>query len=219
MQLHKNFLLLCTVCLFALSAAAQTVTDPSQQLYIRRQQLNGNFNNKYSFSQRYFLNGQASFDSTIQDFSFGDIILHNIPGTKALDTSKQKFRLLPLSKWDVYNTHHPVTINDAEMIPSVGYQTVISTGLFYQRGRITAQLKPSFVFTENKPYETFYTEHNAIHWRDYYKWINKIDMPERFGTSPINRIAPGQSFVKYNFVYKFAYNLYNLFLLFLQLFE
>jgi len=83
MQLHKNFLLLCAVCLLALSAVAQTVTDPLQQLYIRRQQLNGNFNKNYSFSQRYFLNGQASFDSTIQDFSFGDIILHNIPGTKA----------------------------------------------------------------------------------------------------------------------------------------
>ena len=79
MQLHKNFLLLCTVCLFALSAVAQTVTDPSQQLYIRRQQLNGNFNNKYSFSQRYFLNGQASFDSTDEPIRAQWEVLRRIP--------------------------------------------------------------------------------------------------------------------------------------------
>lgn len=199
MRNYFSYLLITASCLIAMVADAQTVTDPSQQLYIRRQQLSGTFNKNYSFSQRYLLAGQTNFDQIIQDFSFGDRIVHNIEGTKILDTTKQKIRLLPLSKWDVYNTHHPITINDAEMIPSVGYQTVISTGIFYERGHITAQFKPSFVFTENKPYETFYTEHNAIHWRDYYQWINKIDMPERFGTSPINRIAPGQSFIKYNF--------------------
>lgn len=193
-----NFLL-AVLFLIHFEAAAQTVTDASQQLYNRRQQIAGSFNNSFGFTQRYLLNGQTNFDTTIQNFSFGDIIKHRHSAKNSLNTPTAILRLLPFSKWDVYNTHHPITINDAEMIPSAGYQTIISTGLYYQSGHITIQCKPAFVFTENKPYETFYTEHNAVHWRDYYQWINRIDMPERFGTKQINRIAPGQSFVKYNF--------------------
>jgi hypothetical protein len=183
-----------TALLFSNSSYAQTVTDQQQVLYLRRLQLLGKFNTNYSFQQRNIIAEQTSIPTIIKDFSFGDIIPQ-----KKQDTTNNFFRLLPLNKWDVYNTHHPITINDAEMIPSVGYQTLITTGIFYKKNHWTAQLKPVFQFTENKPYETFYTEFVAQHWHDYYQWINKIDLPERFGSNPINKLNPGQSYLKYNF--------------------
>ena len=191
----KNKLLLVLIGLFSFfeHAWAQSVTDQQQVLYLRRLQLDGKFNSDASFQQRAFFNHSIEMPEKVQQFSFGEKL-----SIKGLDTNLSQLRILPIQKLDVYNTHHLITINDGSFTPSVGYQAQISGGIFFSHKKWSVQLRPAFQFAENRPYQTFYTNHAAVTWRDYYKWINRIDQPERFGNDPINQVLLGQSAIRYN---------------------
>ena len=191
----KNKLLsvVLLLCSFFEQAAAQSITDQQQVLFLRRLQLDGKFSSEASFQQRAFLNASFNYPELIQQFSFGEKLT-----VKGLDSNRFQVRILPIQKLDVYNTHHLVTINDGSLIPSVGYQTQISGGVFLSYNKWSVQFRPAFQFAENRPYQTFYTNHADITWRDYYQWINRIDQPERFGADPINQVLMGQSAVRYN---------------------
>jgi hypothetical protein len=191
----KNKLLsvVLVLCSFFEQAAAQSITDQQQVLFLRRLQLDGKFSSEASFQQRAFLNASFNYPELIQQFSFGEKLV-----VKGLDSNRFQVRILPIQKLDVYNTHHLVTINDGSLIPSVGYQTQMSGGVFLSYHKWSVQFRPAFQFTENRPYQTFYTNHADITWRDYYQWINRIDQPERFGPDPINQVLMGQSAVRYN---------------------
>ncbi|MEY2595760.1 MAG: hypothetical protein RI965_1032 [Bacteroidota bacterium] len=193
MKLLKQFILFVLISMHTFNGSAQTITDQNQVLYLRRLQLNNQFNPNASFTQRSFFNEKDSFPEEIRDFSFGDKLL-----IKKIDSSIN-FKMLPLYHWGVYNTHHPITINDAEMLPANGYQSLISTGIQISKNRWSGQFKPTLLNAENRDFETFLTQFDGIHWRDYYEWVNRIDMPERFGYKPITKAYAGQSYLRYHF--------------------
>jgi len=191
---YTSIALICTqIALTAFHVSGQTISDQNQIHYLRRLQLNGQFNANASFNQRSFFNEKDSFPQEVKDFSFGDRLT-----VKHIDSSI-KFRVLPIYHWGVYNTHHPITINDGEMLPANGYQSLISTGINISKKRWSGQFKPTLLFAENRDFETFLTQFDGIHWRDYYEWVNRIDMPERFGYKPISKAYAGQSYLRYNF--------------------
>ena len=192
----KNKLLAISIVLFSFfeQAAAQSITDQQQVLYLRRLQLDGKFSSEASFQQRAFFNSSFDYPEMVNQFSFGEKL-----AVKGLDSNWSHLRILPIQKLDVYNTHHPVTINEGSLIPSVGYQTQISGGVFFLHKKWSVQLRPAFQFTENRTYQTFYSNHADITWHDYYQWINRIDQPERFGNDRINQVLMGQSAIRYNF--------------------
>jgi len=193
MKLTKQILLLIIASIQLAQISAQTISDQNQVLYLRRLQLNNQFNSTASFTQRSFFNGKDSFPQEITDFSFGDKLT-----VKKIDTSIH-FRVLPMYHWGVYNTHHPITINDAEMLPANGYQSLLTTGIHISKNRWAGQFKPTLLVAENRDFETFLTQFDGIHWQDYYEWVNRIDMPERFGYKTITKAYAGQSYLRYHF--------------------
>ncbi|WP_316786244.1 capsule assembly Wzi family protein [Pedobacter frigiditerrae] len=110
--------------------------------------------------------------------------------------------LLPIVLQQQYTTNRPYGINDGAMILARGYQSQISTGIFAKVGPLSVQLRPEFVFAEN---------------RDFFKWsdlrsptgglvgnpvaldIFRIDLPQKFDNGYYSRINWGQSNIRLTF--------------------
>lgn len=97
------------------------------------------------------------------------------------------------------NTHHPYNRNNGTMIPSKGYQHIISPGFFIKVGPLEIKLKPEHFFSENKEYEGFWDGHYPEIWAKRYRLWNRLDIPERFGNNIHSRFEIGQSSLKLNF--------------------
>jgi hypothetical protein len=129
----------------------------------------------------------------VKEFSFGDRL-----NVRNIDSSI-KLSVLPIYHRGVFNTLYPININDAEMIPAAGYQSLISSGIHVSKKRWSGQFRPTLLTAENRDFETFLTQFDGLHWKDYYEWVNRIDLPERFGYKPIAKAYAGQSFLRYHF--------------------
>ena len=84
------------------------------------------------------------------------------------------------------------------MIPNKGYQHIISPGFFIRFGPLSIQIKPEHHFSENREFNGFLEGHYPVIWQKRYKLWNKIDMPERFGQKPHNKLSLGQSSIRFN---------------------
>jgi len=106
-------------------------------------------------------------------------------GTFRFGKDKGAIRLLPVTWLQQYNSDHPEGINDGAMIPAMGYQTLISLGVYAQYGPLSIQLRPEMVYAENKPFKGFpYLKPGAIP-----PIFNAgIDLPERFGDNAYNKL-------------------------------
>lgn len=108
-------------------------------------------------------------------------------------------QLLPITLQHQYNTDHPAGFNDGAMIPSRGYQNFFSAGVYGKIGPLSIQLRPEYVYAENKDFQQFYKEQTDQVWYEYSELFNFIDLPERFGDKPYNRLLWGQSSIRLTF--------------------
>jgi len=106
---------------------------------------------------------------------------------------------LPFTFQQQFNTHHPYSLNDGAMIPARGYQTMISGGLYAQYGPLSIQLRPEYVYAENKSFQGFYKEQSDQVWAEYYTLNNVIDTPEKFGENAYKKLFWGQSSLRLTF--------------------
>lgn len=108
---------------------------------------------------------------------------------------------LPVVWQQQYNTHHPYGMNDGSMIPGKGYQTQLSAGLYAKAGPLSIQLRPEFVFAENKDYRELHEAGHADPFTaQYVKYIyNKIDLPGRFARGNYSNASWGQSNIRLTF--------------------
>src|SRR5690606_27968188 len=90
------------------------------------------------------------------------------------------FKILPLSWKHQVNSHHPYGWNDGAMIPAKGYQMLLTGGFYAKWGPLSVQLQPEYLHAENKLFKTMGKSYN-------------IDMPERFGDMPYNKVLWEQS--------------------------
>lgn len=102
--------------------------------------------------------------------------------------------LLPVSWVNQYNTSHPFGSNDGSMIPSRGFQTQLSTGVFAKLGPLSIQLRPEFVYAQNRDYRTL-----SESGRSYNGFYNRIDLPERYGNGSYTKVNWGQSSIRLTF--------------------
>jgi hypothetical protein len=100
-------------------------------------------------------------------------------------------RLLPATVLTSYNSDVPMGWNDGAMIPAAGLQTYLTAGFFLKHKALSLQVKPEFVFAENRDFETFSLQ-GAYRAPMLVLW-NSTDIPERFGTSSYSRFRLGQS--------------------------
>jgi len=222
-------LLLFVVFLLPQRLAAQSlpVGTPVLEDYYRRQQLLGHLDSTISFASRpLFINPESTSFSNGQNPSTGSgtgvrrlpvpepVEGSNgrstpVPESRSLSLSKGHeailkhldIRLLPIEWNQQYNTHHPYSLNDGAMIPARGYQTLVSAGVFIKAGPLTLQLRPEYVYAENKYFDGFGCGIGVSDqvWVNYYKFLNTIDLPERFGDKAYSRLSWGQSSIRLNF--------------------
>jgi hypothetical protein len=108
--------------------------------------------------------------------------------------------LLPVAWNQQYTTHHPYGMNDGLMVPANGYQTLFSAGMFFKYGPLSIQIRPELVFAENKDYRELHETSNGPGFQNAVaSYLNRIDLPSRFGKGVYTRAAWGQSSIRLTF--------------------
>ena len=109
-------------------------------------------------------------------------------------------KILPVNFLMEYSSHHPYSRNNGSMIPSRGYQQLISFGFHAELGPLSIQFKPESVYAENRDFEGFPDSHYGAIWNRRYSGLwNHIDMPERFGENAYKKSLFGQSSIRLNY--------------------
>jgi hypothetical protein len=172
---------------------------PQVDEYLRRLQLTGKVDSSSSWMIRPILPTEAfgwsngyDLDSTL----VADLDLSFFHG-KLGKSGKGKFLTLPVVYRNQYNSEYAFGVNDGIMIPNRGLQQVMSLGAYAEYGKFSIQVQPEVLLAQNKPYLGFPIEHQATI-LFYYEYMNRIDMPERYGDQPIHRVYPGQSSFRFN---------------------
>ncbi len=166
----------------------------------RRQQLLGNDTSKSSFLIRPI--NIANRNNLVLDAS-SNINLANF-SKKIFSTNNNAYAvyLLPITVQQQFNSHHPYGSNDGSMIPSRGYQAQIAAGLYAKAGPLSIQLRPEYVYAQNKAFRELQDVPNIpyfntnLYLSNYY---NKIDLPERFGEQAYAKMNWGQSSIRLTF--------------------
>ena len=201
--MRKIYFLLITLTAFNLFSGrlnAQTIPVGTAGLedYYRRKQILGDLDPAVSFSIRpispassFKVNNVFDPDSTLNSDGF-----FKSSGPLRFAKGKGEFQILPFSWQQQYNSHHPYGWNDGAMIPARGYQTMLSGGFFAKIGPLNIQLRPEFVYAENKSFEGFYAGKTDAELGSFYSFYNKLDAPERFGNSAYSKANWGQSSIR-----------------------
>ena len=108
-------------------------------------------------------------------------------------------KLLPIVSKLQYVGDHPYDWNDGAMIPAKGAQQYLNAGVNLKWKKVELQIAPEFVAAQNLSFEGFAVDMDPLQWKDYYRFYNHIELPERFGDKAFTRVLAGQSYLKYNF--------------------
>lgn len=196
-----RFALFLTMLVSATSAFTQTVPVgmPLLDQYLRRAQLLGKVDSLSSWMVRpvYPTEAFGIEDGFDVDGSVVDLDLSKVHSQFGKD-NKGKFRLLPATFKTQYNSTYAFGANDGAFIPNRGFQSLLSIGVYAEYGNWSIQLQPELLLAQNKDYKGFPIEHQSTILY-YYEYMNRIDMPERFGTNAYNQAYLGQSSIRYNF--------------------
>jgi len=177
---------------------AQTIPlgTPVIQDYLRRQQLLGKFDSAFSFNYRPITISKNGLNADSLVFNANQYF----KTITSFANDKGKVKLLPVEFRMAYDSNHPDSRNDGAMIRARGLQTYLSAGIYTELGPLTIQLKPEFIFAENKDYQgfPFKPRHFESTWQTRYIWYNLIDEPERYGVNSYSRFTWGQSSIRLN---------------------
>lgn len=176
------------------SAQVLPVGIPQLEDYYRRQQLLGKLDSTISFSVRPLSNAALKQRNIYNpDSSYKDNSQYYFADGKGL------VQVMPATWQNQLTTAFPYGWNDGGMIPAVGYQTMLSAGIYAQYKWLSIQLRPEFVFAENRNYQGYKGRDN----NDWSYWWaragNQIDAPERFGENSYTRLLAGQSSIRATF--------------------
>lgn len=200
----KIIRILCIMLFYIISGSvklqAQTLPVGTQVLEdaYRRAQLLGQIDSSVSFTARPFfptnnLTFRDDFDPVKEP---GKNSRTKFDGILRFGRDKSVLKLLPITWQQQYNSDHPEGINDGAMIPARGYQTLFSGGIYAQYGSLSIQLRPEMVYAENRAFKGFPHEYSDLIWSKYYRYLNNIDLPERFGDNSYKKIFWGQSSIR-----------------------
>jgi hypothetical protein len=155
------------------------VGTPVMEDAVRRAQLLGQVDESISFSIRP-LSTAVYCDSTPQNNTIFQL------------------KTMPLIWKQQYNSDHPEGLNDGAMIPTRGYQTIVSGGIFARYCNLSIQLMPELIYAENRKFQGLPDELPDDYWQTYYSSVsNYIDIPEQFGKGPRTFMDWGQSSIRF----------------------
>ncbi|SFF12760.1 Capsule assembly protein Wzi [Pedobacter antarcticus] len=184
------------------NAYTQTVPvgTPGLEDYYRRQQLLGKLDSSVSFSIRPLMPSVAFKVRNVfdPDSSLVNEGITKSSGHYRFANGHGEFQVLPFTWQNQFNSHHPYGWNDGAMIPARGYQTMVSGGFYAKIGPLTIQLRPEYVYAQNRSFDGFAEGRSDAELSDYYTFYNKEDSPERFGNGSYNKLFWGQSSIRLN---------------------
>ena len=197
--MKKMMLSICLLTMVVSKALSQTIPVGSYAEDIaRRDQLLGKSNDLSSFSIRP-VNSQVK----TRDSSLKKLVASKVYAKFKLMGEPSGIQVLPFNWLNEYNVNRPYGYNNSSLYPNAGYQTMLSGGLLLKAGILRVQIKPEFVYAQNKRFNTFAdvqaksTSSSLL--AAYYWYVNGIDAPERFGNKSLQHLYPGQSKVTVNF--------------------
>ena len=195
----KIFIILI-ISLLNFNLYAQTISLdlPVFNEYYRRAQLLGEIKNTSSFSNRpLFIESIYGTNIFHPDTSLTKKGQSTFNGVLKFGREKGIIQFLPIQILNQFNSHHPEGFNDGSMIPTKGFQTQISAGIFLKYGPFSIQLRPEFVYAQNLSFDGFpsnYTSSIGITFPA--SQYNGIDLPEKFGDGNYQKTFWGQSAVR-----------------------
>ena len=193
-----NFFLFLFFTFFVSSSQTINLNESYLTDYLRTSQLLGDFKSDISFTLKPLDIGKNGLEINKEIFDtekYAPTVLSFLKGNG-------KIKILPIDYNIEFNSHHPYNRNNGSMVPNRGYQHILSAGIYTEIGPLSIQLKPEYLFSENKDFEGFGegpNGHDPSIWAKRYELWNHIDMPERFGEKSINEILIGQSSIRLNY--------------------
>ena len=193
-----NFFFFLFFTFFVSSSQTINLNESYLTDHLRTSQLLGKFKSDVSFTLKPFDIGKNGIEINKEIFNiekYAPTVLNFLKGNG-------KIKILPVDYNIEFNSLHPYNRNNGSMVPNRGYQHIISAGIYAEIGPLSIQLKPEYLFSENKDFEGFGegpNGHYPIIWAKRYELWNHIDMPERFGDKSISKVLIGQSSVRLNF--------------------
>jgi len=160
---------------------------PVVEQYLRREQLKGNFNSKYSFQLR-----PIRFDG-VDSTEASKLISTFLKGEPKQSNPKVRFSLLPIISSTEFNSKRPYGWGNKGLIPNVGFQTYLSTGFYARFHFLEIQFQPEYTYSQNRSFQGFSAEFPGKVLSSRFFYWNNGDNPERFGDKPISRFWWGQS--------------------------
>jgi hypothetical protein len=166
--------------------------------YLRTSQLLRNFKSEVSFTLKPLDIGKNGLEINKEIFDtekYAPTVLSFLKGNG-------KIKILPIDYNIEFNSRHPYNRNNGSMGPNRGYQHILSAGIYAEIGPLSIQLKPEYLYSQNKDFEGFGegpNGHYSVIWKKRYLLWNRIDMPERFGEKSISKALIGQSSIRLNF--------------------
>jgi hypothetical protein len=151
--------------------------------YFRRSQLLGQLDSTVSFTIRPLLPFSIDSDLSLRSY---DLFM---TGKYRIGSSKNRngIHMLPVSMKQRYTSHPSYSFNDGAMIPSKGFQTLVSAGAYAKMSPLSVQLQPEYVFAANSSFKEFSSH------------LGSADLPVRFGTDPYSKLLWGQSAIRLSF--------------------
>lgn len=159
----------------------------------RRSQILGTGYQNYSFGSRPLVWEKKVADSLLSKNH--EVLL--VEGKAVVQ--KKSAKILPLINTSIFNSNRPFGWGNYGLQNGAGFQTLISPGTFIKFHFLEIQLRPEFVWSQNKAFQGFQDQfsYNATFAR--FRYWNFGDHPERF-QGDFNRFATwGQSYISLNF--------------------
>jgi len=163
----------------------------------RRQQLLGKDSSNSSYMIRpMFMSDDKNFNlNNDADFSvnqFRKLLYKN-------SKYKTEIYALPVVLQQQFNSHHPYGMNDGSMVQAKGYEMQFSAGVYAKFGPLTIQLRPEYVYAENKDFQKLSDAPNGVYWNTpIARYENNIDLPARFNDGAYSKVSLGQSSIRLN---------------------
>lgn len=159
----------------------------------RRSQLLGTGYHQYSFGSRPLL-----WEDQVEDSLFArNTEETNVEGKAKLQ--KKAAKILPLMNTTIFNSNRPFGWGNYGLQNGAGFQTLISPGAFFKFHFLEVQLRPEFVWSQNKTFQGFQDQFSDNSTFARFRYWNFGDHPERF-QGEFNRFMTwGQSYISLNF--------------------
>ncbi len=112
------------------------------------------------------------------------------------DISTATLELMPVTSSSFYNSAYPVDRNNGAIWAGRGASEALTAGVRAKLGALSIAVQPAFLAEENREFDFVPVDGPGLSPFGYVWHQGVIDLPQRFGTTSINKVDPGQSYAR-----------------------